>query len=74
MIQYDASFEVANMYGDVFRAIRKFAEDREDVEKPYLGCDFSSEEMYKSRDPLKLEVKLQEYLDVIPVVGFNSQR
>jgi hypothetical protein len=57
------------------RNLRKFIDDREKVEKKFEKSGFSNPRHYEKRARLNgLEGELFEYLRVVPVVGFNSQR
>ena len=59
----------------ILARLKQYVDDRERIEKRFEDAKLSNESTYKARARLSdLEGQLRDYLRVIPVVGFNSQR
>jgi G:T-mismatch repair DNA endonuclease (very short patch repair protein) len=59
----------------VFSLLKHRADDREKIEERFANAKLSNEATYNARARLcNLEEELRDYLRVVPVVGFNSQR
>lgn len=72
-ISETSSALLAEYFSDIFKDLDKFEEEREELEKTFSEASFSHPRLYASRAPRKLKEKFMDYLQSIPVVGFNSQ-
>ena len=62
---------LATQYRHIFEEIDTLAERLKVIESEFSECNFSSKEMYDSRDISKMKQKQVDYLAIIPVVSFT---